>query len=115
LYSIAEKRLLRTVFLGEKTEGLACSPSLIVHPNGRWLAVVKNLYPETGIGRDLDPRDLPQPRILLIEPATGEIRETMIAPHGIANAACFSPNGRTLATGGHGRVLLWDMTKMPGE
>jgi WD40 repeat protein len=67
------------------------------------------------VGRDLDPRDLPQPRILLIEAATGEIRETMIAPQAIAYAVCFSPDGRTLATGGHGRVLLWDMMKMPAH
>jgi len=114
LYSIAEKRLLRTVLLGEKTEGLECSPwTLTFHPDGRWLAVITNLYPETGVSRDLDPRDLPQPRILLIETATGKTRETMIAPQALANAACFSSDGRTLATGGHGRVLLWDMTKMP--
>lgn len=107
LYSIAEKRLLRTVVLGEKMEGLECWPSdLTFHPAGRWLAVITRLYPETDLKRDLDPRDLPRPRILLIETAAGEIRETMIAPQAIAYTACFSPDGGTLATGGHGRVLL---------
>jgi hypothetical protein len=56
---------------------------------------------------------VPQPRIHLIETATGEIRETMIAPQGFSSNVCFSPDGHTLATDGHGRVLLWDMPKMP--
>jgi hypothetical protein len=76
--------------------------------------VITRLYPESARGGDdLDARDLPQPRIHLIETATGAIRETMIAPLSFSNNACFSPDGRTLATDGLGRVLLWDMTKVP--
>jgi WD40 repeat protein len=114
LFNVPEKRLLRTVLLCEKTEGqrpIASSP--VFNPDGKWLAVITRTYPEKTVGDDLDARDVPQPRILLIETATGEIRETMIAPQGFSTDACFSPDGRTLATGGHGRVLLWDMTKMP--
>jgi WD40 repeat protein len=114
LYSIAEKRLLRTILLGEKTEGFQLIASgLTFHPDGKWLAVITRSYPEKASGENPDPRDLPQPRILLIETATGAIRETLIAPQRLTSVACFSSDGRTLATDGHGRVLLWDMTKMP--
>jgi WD40 repeat protein len=113
-YSIAEKRLLRTVLLGEKTEGQQLIASgLTFHPDGKWLAVITRSYPEQADSENISPRDLPQPRILLIEAATGAIRETLIAPQSFAIAACFSPDSRTLATGGYGRVLLWDTTKMP--
>jgi len=113
-YSIPEKRLLRTVLLCEKTEGLqpiASAP--VFSPDGKWLVVITRSFPGKMVGDSLDPRDLPQPRILLIETATGAIRETLIAPQAFTNLACFSPDGRTLFTEGHGRILLWDMTKMP--
>lgn len=114
LYSVPEKRLLRTVVLSERKEEMrpiASEPAF--SPDGKWLAIITRMYPEKETGENVDPRDLPQPRILLIEATTGEIRETMVAPQSFSNEVCFSPDGRTLATGGHGRVLLWDMTKPP--
>jgi hypothetical protein len=65
-------------------------------------------------GDDMDVLDVPQPRIHLIDVANGAMRETLIAPQGIAMWACFSPDGKTLATGGYGRVLLWDLAKVVG-
>ncbi len=114
LFNVPEKRLERTILVAEKSEERQPNVSSpIFSPDGKWIAVVVQMMPKKWHGEDLDPRDMPQPRILLIETATGEIRETLIAPQGFASSACFSPDGRTLATDGYGRVLLWDMTKMP--
>jgi hypothetical protein len=46
----------------------------------------------------------------LIDVAAGEIRETLIAPPGFAGTPCFSPDGKTLATSGLGKVHLWDLS-----
>jgi WD40 repeat protein len=49
----------------------------------------------------------------MIDAAAGEVRESMIAPPGFVFSACFSPDGKTLATSGLGRVLLWDLSSLP--
>ncbi len=66
---------------------------LAVSPDGRRLAAV--------VGHD----------IWLVEAATGQ-RLTALSGHkGPPDALVFSPDGRTLATGGHDhRVFLWDAT-----
>jgi hypothetical protein len=72
------------------------------------------VYPEDAAVRDPAVTDLPQPRIHLIDAATGEIRETLVSPQCFAISAAFSPDGKTLATSGEGRVLLWDLPAPPG-
>jgi hypothetical protein len=114
LYNVPEKRLEWTIVVGEKTEEFQLHASRpVLSPDGKWMVVTTGRYPEKDIDGPLDPRDLPQPHILLIETATGAIRETLIAPQGGGFGPSFSLYGGTLATGGHGRVLLWDMAKMP--
>ena len=68
------------------------------------------VFPEES-ERDRQPSaaDVAQPRIHLVDVATGEIRETLVAPQGFTASLCFSPDGKTLAAGGYGRVDLWDV------
>ena len=111
LFRVPERQLVKTIPLGEKAKGkglVATSPTF--SPHGKSLAVITQEVPVTRDGK-LDARDAAQARIQLIDVATGEIRETLIAPQGLPRSQCFSPDGRTLATGGLGKVLLWDLSR----
>jgi WD40 repeat protein len=105
LFDLPGRKLRKTVPLGETG---AYPPAF--SPDGKWVAVPTLLMPEDA-GDAALAEDLPQPQIHLVEVAAGTVRETLVAPQGFPSAACFSPDGKTLATSGSGRVLLWDLTR----
>jgi WD40 repeat protein len=79
---------------------------------GHWLAVVtQDRRRSSWHNRALsDFLEFEQPRIQLIEAATGKLQETLVAPQGYAAPICFGPDGATLAVPGRGRVLLFDLS-----
>jgi WD40 repeat protein len=89
--------------------------TLAFAPDGKWLAVLTQVSPAGRSRGDVDVREVPQPLVRLIDVGAGKIRETLVCPTGYAGSACFSRDGKTLATSVSGRVLLWDLTKPPLE
>lgn len=108
LFRVADQRLLWASLLGKGERLIAGMPTF--SPDARWIAITTSRSPERRGGGDPDPLDRPQARIHLVDAASGTIRETLVGPPGYLSSPCFSPDGKTLATSGYGRVLLWDMT-----
>jgi WD40 repeat protein len=108
LFDMRSRKLARTVIVGESGAFGAHAFS----PDDTWLAASSLVMPP-GV-RNPSTEEIPQLRIHLIEVATGEIKETLIAPQGGITNLAFSPDGITLATGGIGKVFLWDLSTPPG-
>jgi WD40 repeat protein len=114
LFQVANRQLTKTILLGEKAQGQRLIMRLpAFSADSKWLAVITQAFPDTRSASEPDVHDVPQPRIHLIDVTRGTIQETLISPPSFAASACFSPDGRTLAIGGHGKVLLWDLTNPP--
>ena len=110
LFNVAENRVVKTIHVGSDAKGdrflIGINP--IFSPDGKRLAVGTQVLPEP-FADDLTALDVAQPRVLLFDVETGTIRDTLVLPQGYSRAACVSPDGRTLAVGGYGRVLLWNV------
>lgn len=106
VWDAATGKVALTLRLGEK----GYTSFVAVSPDGRRAAAVGR--PELNredYGRDPDPADLPQPRVVLYDLTTGKVADTLVCPHGIPGRATFSPDGKVLAVGGSGAVHLFDV------
>jgi WD40 repeat protein len=116
LFGINDKQQANAVVLGKKVKGTRfVTHQPVFSPDDKSLAVITQEYPEDQSGQELDAQDVPQGRIHLINVASGETWETLISPPAFTIKVCFSPDGKTLATSGLGRVLLWDVSDLAGQ
>lgn len=110
LWDVAGQRVERTLpSPGASQQGW----QLAVSPDSKTLAVgwAPKADAELESAADLNPEDLPQPRLSLIDLAGDAPPRVLVAPHGSAGALAFSPDGKMLAFGGAGAVHLFDLTK----
>jgi WD40 repeat protein len=116
LFDVPARKRAETIVLtgkpGEGEELILWEPTF--SPDGRWLAVVTQLIPARLGLREPQPEELHQARIHLVDVSARVVAETLLAPQGWVNCVCFSPDGKTLAAGGRGKVLIFDLTEPPG-
>src|SRR5439155_839545 len=82
-------------------------------PNGRLLATAENPAPP-GDEWPTSPWVVRQGVVRLRDARTGEVKKTLRGVRGVVLSLAFSPDGRTLASGGgrwrdFGEVALWDV------
>jgi WD40 repeat protein len=115
IFDLPGRKLRKSVPLVDRVVG---NQELVVQqpavsPDGRSVAVITQAFPAAAGNNRLEPEDTPQPRTHLIDVRAGAVRQVLVAPQGFSASACFSPDGKTLAVGGLGKVLLWDLTPTP--
>jgi WD40 repeat protein len=108
VWNIAERKIGRTLATGAHGN----ISTLQISPDGMTLAIA--WWPKFSLDSDdddIDPQDLPQPRVSLLDLGGARPPRILITPHGYIGGLAFSPDGRTLALGGAGAVHLFDLTK----
>src|SRR5262249_8973925 len=92
VWDVAAKKVVRTVEVGELQSGY-----LALAPDGK-RAVVAGMpkFDVPRSARELDPEDLPQPRMYLIDLAEAKAKpELIVLPNGSAAGLAFHPDGKT--------------------
>jgi WD40 repeat protein len=89
--------------------------AIAFHPDGKWVAAATQGGDRDAFTESTDFEGLPQPRIHLIEVASAQVRDTLVAPPGSCAALAFSPDGKTLASAGVGKVFLWNLNGLGKE
>jgi len=74
----------------------------------QWAEIPKELLSED----EIKPEQIGQPRIILIEVATGKVVDTLVSPHAFLGGFAFSPDDKTLASSGRGCIHLWDISHL---
>ena len=116
LWRPQEKQPAAKVLLAEAPEGFDCAPGApVFSKDGKWAILATQSFPKDVRGSELDILDCPQCRIHVVHVASARIKETIIAPFGFCRSLSLSPDGRTLASSGLGRVLLWDVGDLLSE
>jgi WD40 repeat protein len=92
-------------------KGMSMGLEVAFSPDGRWLAAPARVKTEREGGWDVDPLDLPQPRVFLFDLTREAPPEEVVCPHGWSGGVAFSPDGKTLAVGGAGAVHLFDVSR----
>lgn len=74
----------------------------------QWREIPKELYTLD----EIKPEQIGQPRIILVEVATGKVKATLVSPSAFLAGIAFSPDGKQLASSGSGCIHLWDVSEL---
>jgi len=84
----------------------------VFSPDGKRLAILATRIPMSAMRqRDPDPLDFPQSRIYVYDLATDASPKVLVCPQGFVVHMAFAPDGKHLAVGASGGVLLFDLPK----
>lgn len=107
VWDVATKKVVLDHKFTDKAPGM----HVAFNKDGSQLAVPVRIKTDDDRQRDPDPRDFPQPRLVLFDLKKGGDPVEHVLPHGWASEVCYSADGRTLAVGSAGAVHLLDVSK----